>query len=391
MNQGRYIFSQLCDFLPVDFFKWLVKKYEGNKYVKSFTCWNHLLVLLFGQLSNREGLRDLVVTLAPHKRAFHHLGFGKSVTRSNLSKANEVRDVRIFREFANRMIAIAREKRAGVKDFFLSNKVYAFDSTTISLCLSVFWWTRLHHGRGGVKMHTLYDVTTDIPSFVIITDASVHDSKVMDQIPYESDSFYIFDRAYMATEHLFQIEMSDAYFVVREKSKILYKVLEDKHCSNPDTGVMADQIIVFTGSKTKKQYPRELRRVVFYDSENNRTLVLYTNNFEVSAEQIALLYKYRWRVELFFKWMKQHLRIKEFYGTSENAVQIQIYAALTAYCLVAIVEHEMQLDMDTYDVLRILSTSLLTRMPLRDLLDKSNWDLEEAEPIGGQFTIDFGE
>lgn len=391
MNQGRYIFSQLCDFLPVDFFKWLVKKYEGNKYVKSFTCWNHLLVLLFGQLSNREGLRDLVVTLAPHKRAFHHLGFGKSVTRSNLSKANEVRDVRIFREFVNRMIAIAREKRAGVKDFFLSNKVYAFDSTTISLCLSVFWWTRLHHGRGGVKMHTLYDVTTDIPSFVIITDASVHDSKVMDQIPYESDSFYIFDRAYMATEHLFQIEMSEAYFVVREKSKILYKVLEDKHCSNPDTGVMADQIIVFTGSKTKKQYPRELRRVVFYDSENNRTLVLYTNNFEVSAEQIALLYKYRWRVELFFKWMKQHLRIKEFYGTSENAVQIQIYAALTAYCLVAIVEHEMQLDMDTYDVLRILSTSLLTRMPLRDLLDKSNWDLEEAEPIGGQFTIDFGE
>lgn len=391
MNQGRYIFSQLCDFLPVDFFKWLVKKYEGNKYVKSFTCWNHLLVLLFGQLSNREGLRDLVVTLAPHKRAFHHLGFGKSVTRSNLSKANEVRDVRIFREFANRMIAIAREKRAGVKDFFLSNKVYAFDSTTISLCLSVFWWTRLHHGRGGVKMHTLYDVTTDIPSFVIITDASVHDSKVMDQIPYESDSFYIFDRAYMATEHLFQIEMSEAYFVAREKSKILYKVLEDKHCSNPDTGVMADQIIVFTGSKTKKQYPRELRRVVFYDSENNRTLVLYTNNFEVSAEQIALLYKYRWRVELFFKWMKQHLRIKEFYGTSENAVQIQIYAALTAYCLVAIVEHEMQLDMDTYDVLRILSTSLLTRMPLRDLLDKSNWDLEEAEPIGGQFTIDFGE
>lgn len=391
MNQGRYIFSQLCDFLPVDFFKWLVKKYEGNKYVKSFTCWNHLLVLLFGQLSNREGLRDLVVTLAPHKRAFHHLGFGKSVTRSNLSKANEVRDVRIFREFANRMIAIAREKRAGVKDFFLSNKVYAFDSTTISLCLSVFWWTRLHHGRGGVKMHTLYDVTTDIPSFVIITDASVHDSKVMDQIPYESDSFYIFDRAYMATEHLFQIEMSEAYFVVREKSKILYKVLEDKHCSNPDTGVMADQIIVFTGSKTKKQYPRELRRVVFYDSENNRTLVFYSNNFKVSAEQIALLYKYRWRVELFFKWMKQHLRIKEFYGTSENAVQIQIYAALTAYCLVAIVEHEMQLDMDTYDVLRILSTSLLTRMPLRDLLDKSNWDLEEAEPIGGQFTIDFGE
>ena len=391
MNQGRYIFSQLCDFLPVDYFKWLVKKYEGNKYVKSFTCWNHLLVLLFGQLSNRESLRDLVVTLAPHKRAFHHLGFGKSVTRSNLSKANEVRDVRIFREFANRMIAIAREKRAGVKDFFLDNKVYAFDSTTISLCLSVFWWTKLHHGKGGVKMHTLYEVTTDIPSFVIITDASLHDSKVMDRIPYEKDSFYIFDRAYMATEHLFLIESCEAYFVVREKSRMLYRVLEDKPCGNPKTGVMADQIIVFTGSKTRKQFPHRLRRIVFYDNEKNRTFVFYTNNFMVSAEDIALLYKYRWRVELFFKWMKQHLRIKEFYGTSENAVQIQIYAALSAYCLVAIVEHEMALEMDTYDVLRILSTSLLTRMPLRDLLDKINWGADATEPDYGQLTIDFGD
>lgn len=391
MNQGRFVFSQLIEFLPRKYFEWLVKKYEGNKYVKTFTCWNHLLVLMFGQLSNRESLRDLVMTLAPHKRSFHHLGFGKSVTRSNISKANEVRDVRIFREFANRMIAIAREKRASVRDFFLANKVYAFDSTTISLCLSVFWWTKLHHGRGGVKMHTLYDVKTDIPSFVVITDASVHDSKVMGQIPYEKDSFYVFDRAYMATEQLFLIEFNKAYFVVREKSKVLYRVLEDKHCCDPSTGVMADQIVVFTGCKTKKQYPQNVRRIVFYDSENNRTLVFYTNNFEVSAEEIALLYKYRWRVELFFKWMKQHLRIKEFYGTSENAVQIQIYAALSAYCLVAIVEHEMQLEMDTYDVLRILSTSLLTRMPLRDLLDKSNWTADVAKPANGQLAINFGE
>ena len=391
MNQGRFIFSQLVEFIPRKYFEWLVKKYEGNKYVKSFTCWNHLLVLLFGQLSNRESLRDLVVTLAPHKRSFHHLGFGKSVTRSNLSNANEVRDVRIFKEFANRMIAIAREKRAGMKDFFLSNKVYAFDSTTISLCLSVFWWTKLHHGRGGVKIHTLYEVATDIPAFVIITDASVHDSKVMDRIPYEKDSFYVFDRAYMATKHLFQIELSEAYLVVREKSKVLYRVVEDNLYCNPDTGVMADQIIVFTGCKTRKQYPRRLRRIVFYDSENNRTLVFYTNNFLVSAEDIALLYKYRWRVELFFKWMKQHLRIKEFYGTSENAVQIQIYAALSAYCLVAIVEHEMRLEMDTYDLLRILSTSLLTRMSLRDLLDKSYWGAGVTESNDGQLTIDFEE
>ena len=391
MNQGRFVFTQLIEFLPRKYFEWLVKKYEGNKYVKSFTCWNHLLVMIFGQLSNRNGLRDLIVTLAPHQRSFHHLGFGKSVTRSNLSKANEIRDVRIFKEFAERMIAIAREKRAGARDFFLNNKVYAFDSTTISLCLSVFWWAKLHHSKSGVKMHTLYDVVTDVPAFVIITDATLHDSVVMDQIPYECGSFYIFDRAYMATKYLWLIELAKAFFVVREKHKMKYEVVESKSDCNIDKGILADQTILFAGHKTKKQYPRKLRRIVFYDAEDNRTFVFYTNNFDVSAEDIALLYKYRWRVELFFKWIKQHLRITEFYGTTENAVKIQIYAALAAYCLVAIVEHEMRLNVDTYDVLRILSTSLLMKMPLRDLLDKENWSKDEIEADHGQLTIDFGE
>ena len=372
MNQGRYIFSQLCDFLPVDHFKWIVKKYEGNKYVKSFTCWNHLLVLIFGQLSNRDGLRDLIVTLAPFKSAFHHLGFGKSVTRSNLSKANEVREVRVFQEFADRMVAIARKKRDGIKDFFISNKVYAFDSSTISLCLSVYWWTKLHHGKGGVKLHELYDVKTDIPAFSIITDASLHDSKVMDQIPYEKGSFYIFDRAYMVTEMLYHIHKTKAFFVVREKHKMVFKVVEDKSYNNPETGVMADQNIIFTGSKTKKKYPEVLRRVVFYDKEGNRTFVFYTNNISITAEEVALLYKFRWRCELFFKWLKQHLRVKEFYGTSENAVKIQIYAAIIAYCLVAIIQCELKLKMDTYDVLRILNVSLLMKMPLVDLLNEAS-------------------
>ena len=203
MNKGRYVFSQQCDFLPTDHFKWLVKKYEGNKYVKSFTCWNHLMVLLFGQLSNREGLRDLIVSITPFKSAFHHLGFGKNVSRSNLSKANEIREVKIFQEFADKMVSIARETCGVVKDFFISNNVYAFDSSTISLCLSVYWWTKLHHGKGGVKLHELYDVKTDIPTFSVITDASAHDSQVMELIPYEKESFYIFDRAYMATEKLY--------------------------------------------------------------------------------------------------------------------------------------------------------------------------------------------
>lgn len=372
MNQGRYVFTQLMDFLPRKYFEWLVKKYEGNKYVKSFTCWNHLLVLLFGQLSNREGLRDLIVSIVPFKSAFHHLGFGKNVSRSNLSKANETRDVRIFKEFADKMVSLARDKRSGTKEFFLSNNVYAFDSSTISLCLSVFWWTKLHHGKGGVKLHELYDVKNDIPAFSVITDASVNDSKVMDLIPYERESFYIFDRAYMATRHLFSIEMASAYFVVREKHKMVYEVVEDKDYNNPQTGIMADQTIRFKGYKTKKQYPNNLRRVVFYDHEGNRTFVFYTNNFDVTAEDVALLYKYRWRVELFFKWMKQHLRIKEFYGTSENAVKIQIYAAIIAYFLVVIVQEYMKANLQTYDVLRILSTALLTKMPLHDLLTELN-------------------
>ena len=388
MNQGRYIFSQLCDFLPVDHFKWLVKKYEGNKYVKSFSCWNHLLVLIFGQLSNRDGLRDLIVTLAPFKSAFHHLGFGKSVTRSNLGKANEVREVRIFQEFADRMVAIARKKRDGIKDFFISNKVYAFDSSTISLCLSVYWWTKLHHGKGGVKLHELYDVKTDVPAFSIVTDASLHDSKVMNLIPYEKDSFYIFDRAYMVTEMLYLIHKAKAFFVVREKHKMVFKVVKDKSYNNPGTGVMADQIIRFTGNKTKKNYPEELRRVVFYDKEGNRTFVFYTNNIDVMAEEVALLYKFRWRCELFFKWLKQHLRVKEFYGTSENAVKIQIYAAIIAYCLVAIVQSDLKLKMDTYDVLRILNISLLTRMPLVDLLtEASKAVIEDVRYV--QLMIDF--
>ena len=382
MHQGRYVFTQLVDFLPRKHFEWLVTKYEGNKNVKSFSFWIHLLVFLFGQLSNREGLRDLIVTLTPFKFAFHHLGFGKSVTRSNLSKANEVREVRIFQEFADRMVAIARQKRDGVRDFFISNKVYAFDSSTISLCLSVYWWTKLHHGKGGVKLHELYDVKADIPAFSVITDASLHDSKVMDQIPYEKDSFYIFDRAYMVTKMLYLVEAKDAFFVVREKHKMLFEVVLDKNYNNPETGVMADQIIKFKGHKTKKQYPKELRRIVFYDKEGNRTFVFYTNNFNITAEQVALLYKYRWRVELFFKWLKQHLRVKEFYGTTENAVKIQIYAAITAYCLVVIVQEELKLEMDTYDVLRILNTSLLTKMPLIDLLDsRASLEVEDEKYV----------
>lgn len=373
MNQGKYIFSQLCDFLPKNQFDWFVKKYQGNKYVKTFTCWNHLLVMIFAQLTHRESLRDLIATLNAHKPKFNRLGFGESVTRSNLSKANEQREAKIFEDMAYLMVKTARDLRVDMveEDFFYKGDVYAFDSTTISLCLNVFWWSKLHHDKGGVKMHTLYDVKTDIPSYFLVTNADLHDSKVMSDIPYEKGALYIFDRAYMDTEQLSLINTIKAFFVVREKRKMLHEVVEDKQYNNPQTGIMADQLVKFTGSKTKKQYAEPMRRIVFYDKEGNRTFVFYTNNLLLSAENIALAYKYRWRVELFFKWIKQHLHVKEFYGTSENAVKIQLYCAIIAYCLVAIVERKMKLDMEMYDLLRILSISLLDRTPLRDLLGKS--------------------
>lgn len=372
MNQGQYVFTQLCSFLPKVKFDWFVKKYEGNKYIKSFTCWNHLLVMLFGQISNRESMRDLITTLNAHKPKFNHLGFGKSISLSNLSKANEVREIRIFEDLANLMIKTARDKRSGKKDFFLDGNIYAFDSSTISLCLNTFWWTKLHHNKGGVKLHTLFDVKTDIPAFNIITDASIHDSKVMSMIPYELGSYYIFDRAYMDTKKLYDIHQSHSFFVVREKRKSKYAIEHDSNYNNPETGIMADQHISFKGIKTQKQYPEAIRRVVFYDKITNKTFVFYTNNTEITAEEVALLYKYRWRVELFYKWLKQHLKIKQFYGTTENAVRIQIYCAIISYCLIAIIEHDLKLERDTYDVLRILSISLLDKTDVVKLFKNEN-------------------
>lgn len=315
------------------------------------------------------------------------MGFGKSLTRSNLSKANEIREDRIFEDMAKLMIRTARSKRSDGKDFFLDNNVYAFDSSTISLCLSTFWWSKLHHDKGGVKLHTLLDVKTDIPAFNIITDASIHDSKVMDRIPYEAGAFYIFDRAYMDTSQLYRIHLIKSFFVVREKQKVKYSIVKDRDYNNPNIGIMADQLIHFEGKEPKKQYPEAIRRVSHYDQEGNRTFVFYTNNLEITAEHVALLYKYCWRVELFYKWLKQHLRIKEFYGTSENAVKIQIYCAIITYCLVAIVEHDLRLEMDTYDTLRILTISLLDRAELPTLF--CNVKEEESYQCDTQLKLNF--
>lgn len=373
MYQGKYVFTQLCEFLPKNSFDHLVDKYEGNKYVKSFTCWNHLRVLIFGQLTHRESLRDLVATLNAHKEKFHHLGFGKSVTRSNLSKANEFRSVAIFEEFTQKVIAIARQKKAEVSDFFIENDLYAFDSSTITFCLKPFWWARPYKNnneKGGLKLHTLYDVKRQIPVLNMITDYLVSDSTMMGHISYCPNAFYVFDKAYVSTPQLYDINAFNAFFVVRKKRNMAYGLVEDRCYNNKETGIMADQIVKFTSRIAKKGYPKLIRCVTYYSQEQKTTYVFLTNNMELKPEDIALIYKYRWSIEVFFKWIKQYLRIKEFYGTSENAVKIQIYSAIIAYCIVVIAEKESKLKISTYEVLRILSVGLLDRKPFKELFGK---------------------
>ena len=355
----------------MDNFKFLriVKKYEGDKYVKSFSCWNQLLTMMFGQLTNRESLRDLIVATEAHSGKLYHLGMGKSVTRSNLSKANEQRDYRIFEEFAYFMIDEARRKRQ-TEIFKLGGSVYAFDSTTVDLCLAVFDWAKFRSKKGGIKVHTLYDIEAQVPAFLHITTASVHDSKAMPQIPLEENAYYIFDRGYNDFGQLYRINAIGACFVIRAKNNVKYRILSWKRRMPP--GVLSDSIIEFTVYKSSKAYPEKLRRVVYRDEESGVVYTYLTNDLESSALVIANLYKNRWSVELFFKWVKQHLKIKKFWGTSENAVRIQIYCAIITYCLVAIMQHDMRLERSVYEVLQILGISLTDKTPLRDLFDKKN-------------------
>lgn len=381
MNKDKYVFAQMVEFLDNYKFLRIVKKYDGNKYVKHFTCWNQLLTLMFGQLCNRESLRDLIVALNAHQEKCYHLGVGKHVTRSNLAKANENRDYRIFEDFAFYMISEARKKR--VNDIFkLNGNVYAFDSTTIDLCLKLFPWANFRTHKGGIKIHTLYDVETQVPAFVHITEAKINDVKAMDVIPYESGSFYVFDRAYNDYHRLYKIHMMDSFFVVRAKTNVKAKVLKWKR--RLPKNILSDCEIELTGFYTQKSYPETIRLVRFWDEEDEREFIYLTNAKHIPALQVAELYKNRWQVELFFKWLKQHLKIKKFWGTSQNAVKIQVYSAIIAYCLVAIMQHDMKLDRSTYEVLQILGISLTDKTPLKNLFSKTKFnDVKEQSGLDG--------
>lgn len=381
MFKDKFVFSQLIAFLDRNHFNYLARKYDGDKYVKHLTCWNQLLALMFGQLSNCESLRDLIVALEAHQSKCFHLGLGrKPIAKTTLATANQNRDYRIFEEFAFYMLEQARRNRAA--DIFkLGGKVYAFDSTTIPLCLSVFWWAKFRKKKGGVKVHVLYDLEAQVPAFYHITTASVHDSKAMPEIPYETGAYYIFDRGYNNFKELFRIQRMESFFVVRAKTNLQYKCVKWKR--RMPKNILSDAEIELTVYNSRKDYPDNLRLVRYYDEEQDREFMFLTNAMDLTAQQIADLYKNRWQIELFFKWLKQHLKIKKFWGTTENAVRIQIAAAITAYCLVAIVQHDMKLKRSTYEVLQILSISLTDKTPLRELFDKtySNDVKEQFGPL----------
>ncbi len=373
MNQGKYVFTQITSFLPQRVFDRIINVYKGNYKVHHFSCWNQLLCMMFGQLSNRESLRDLVLTINAHPGKLYHLGFGKSVSKTNLAKANEQRSCLIYQEFAYHLIEEAR--RICLPDatnaFSFTNSVYAFDSTTIDLCLSVFCWATFRRAKGAVKLHTQYDVRTSIPVFMHVSAASVHDINVMDKINYEQGSFYIFDRGYLDFERLYFIHQSKSYFVIRAKNNLkferIYSAAVDK-----TTGVRCDQIGYLKGFYSIQGYPEKIRRIKFFDREQNRTFIFLTNNMDLKPEQVAALYKHRWKIELFFKWIKQHLKITAFWGTTENAVKTQVYIAVITYTLIAIIKQKIKSEYSAYEILQILGTSLLDKTPINQLLQKKN-------------------
>ena len=369
MHNQSYVFAQLASYLNRSKFNRIVVKYQGDRHIKAFSCWNHLKVLMFGQLSRRESLRDLIVAVEAHRGKAKFLGFGDSVTRSNLAKANQNRDCRIFEEYAYYMMELARNMN-DTTIFNLGRTVYAFDSTTIELCLAVFCWAKFRKKKGGIKIHTIYDVEAQVPAFFHITTASVHDSQAMKEIPIESGAYYIFDRAYNYFAQLNRFHCAKAFFVVRAKKNLQYKAVKRKR--RMQKNVLSDSIIELTTYKSHNDYPQQLRRVEYYDEEQNRPFIFLTNAMDITSLEVALIYKNRWSVELFFKWVKQHLKIKKFWGDSENAVRIQIYTAIISYCLVAIVHHKMKLKMSVYNTLQVLGISLTDTTPLENLFNKSN-------------------
>ncbi len=382
MNSGRTVFSQLIQHLPEKEFQKCVARYRGDSNFRGFSCWDQLLAMAFAQLTYRESLRDIESCLRALQNKLYHMGFRGKVSRSTLADANESHDWHIFSDFAQVLIALARPLHAcDLMGVDLRQSLYALDSTTIDLCLSLFPWAKFRQRKAAVKMHTLLDLHGNIPTFIRVTSGDVHDVNTLDEIMPEVGAFYVMDRAYIDFQRLFVFTLSSAFFVVRTKSNVLFQ-RRYSHPVDKSTGVLSDQTVILSSLESATAYPDTLRKVSYFDAESNKRLKFLTNNFTLPARTIADIYKQRWQVELFFKWIKQHLRIKAFYGTSQNAVKTQIWIALSMYVLVAIVRKRLGLEASLYQILQILSVTLFEKTPIlralqnshsqSDLLDYSN-------------------
>jgi len=386
VNAGRTIFAQLMDFVSPYEFRVCVDRYGGHYKIKSFSCWDQFLCLAFAQLTYRESLRDIQACLRVAQPKLYHMGFRSVVARNTLAHANEVRDWRIVADFAQSLIATARTLYAA--EAFggeLEQTVYAFDSTMIDLCLALFPWATFRKRKGAVKLHALLDLRGNIPTVCFVTPGSVHDVNLLDRLLIEAGAFYVFDRAYLDFARLYRLHQTQGFFVTRAKRNFRFRYLDSRPVDRA-TGVHSDQIIRLYGFYSKQSYPERLRRIRFFDVETRKWLVFLTNNFTLPALTIAQLYKCRWQIELFFKWLKQHLRIKAFYGTSENAVKTQLWVAIAMYVLVAIVKKQLGLEASLYTILQILSVSLFEKIPLGEALALSRATALEAD-AGNQLNL----
>ena len=373
MNQGKYVFSQLFELVSHNDFSKCVSKYNGDYKTKHFSCWKQFLCMAFGQLTHRESLSDTILCIQANSTKLYHLGIGKAITKSTLSKANENRDWRIYQDFALLLIRQAKELYGDDNqlEVEIKNNVFAIDSSTVDLCLSLFPWAKFRKHKAAVKLHTMLDLKTSIPEFVFISNGKMHDVNALDLITILPDSFYVMDRGFLDFFRLYRIHKTTAFFIIRAKKNLkfirLYSSGVDK-----TTGVMCDQTIKLSGFYVSKDYPEKIRRIKFYDLQTDRTLVFLTNNFELSALEIALLYKHRWFIEIFFKWIKQHLKIKSFWGNSQNAVKIQIWIAISVYVIVLIMKKKLRLTQSIYEILQILSINIFDKDPLYQLFNKTD-------------------
>ena len=385
MSQIPYVFNQLSRFIDRDYFENLVARYHGNQYVKEFSCWNHLLVMIWAQLTSRRSLRDIEVSLRAHGDKLYRMGIGKHISRNNISHANTKREVAIYRELAQRMMQKAtciRFRDPQLEELsclFSISGFFAIDSSSIKFDLNRYPWSVPQQGVGGIKLHTMYDLLREVPKMCLITGHEERDQTFMEDYPYEKESLYIIDKAYMKTRGLFTIEKAKAFFIVPIKRNVKYLVLkDDTEHSNP-IEVIADRTIEFTSRWAKAGYPKKLRIVTYYVEKKGKAMQFLTNNFKLPAETVALLYKYRWNIEVFFKWIKQHLRINSFYGTSANAIMIQIYTAFIAYCILALAADAISYKGSLYDFANMISVSLTEKVYIKDLIDRYQEPNEEKE------------